>query len=63
MLNRIRHIARLALCVAMAAMVPSSASATVPAEPLPYDFVVTKGQATQMAYGATGLPTEHPHHL
>lgn len=24
---------------------------------LPYDFVVTQGQITQMAYGATGLPT------
>ena len=27
------------------------------AQRLPYDFVVTQGQLTQMAYGATGLPT------
>jgi lipoprotein-anchoring transpeptidase ErfK/SrfK len=37
MFDRLRVTARLALCAALAAMVPSSASATVPARPLAYD--------------------------
>ena len=38
MFDRMRKTARLALCAALAALVPSSATAAVPAEPLAYDL-------------------------